>query len=50
MSATPYKKDFMAKMGENQAKIDEAQVKWLEALEKVVQVLKSFLGKKEAKW
>lgn len=50
MSATPYRKDFYAKLGGDQAKVDEAAGKWLEALEKQVFILKQFQAKKEAKW
>ncbi|KAL9128920.1 MAG: hypothetical protein Q9217_002510 [Psora testacea] len=50
MSATPYKKDFMAKMGEDQSQIDAEMEKWLGALEKQVGILKEFLSRKEAKW
>lgn len=50
MSATPYKADFMKKMGDNQQKIDEALGRWLGKLEEVVGVLKEWLGRKEAKW
>ena len=50
MSATPYRKDFYAKLGDNQAKVDEAAGKWLEALEKQVSILKQFQARKEAKW
>ncbi|KAL8845185.1 MAG: hypothetical protein Q9176_000353 [Flavoplaca citrina] len=49
MSATPYKKDFYVKMGnEEKAKVDMA--KWLDALEGQVKVLKEFQERKEAKW
>ncbi|KAL9041237.1 MAG: hypothetical protein Q9180_001413 [Flavoplaca navasiana] len=49
MSATPYKKDFYIKMGnEEKAKVDMA--KWLDALEGQVKVLKEFQDRKEAKW
>ncbi|KAF6220446.1 hypothetical protein HO133_002878 [Letharia lupina] len=50
MSATPYRKDFYAKLGDDQAKVDEAAGKWLEALEKQVSILKQFQARKEAKW
>ena len=50
MSATPYRKDFMAKMGESQSKIDAETEKWLGALERQVAILKEFQGRKEAKW
>ena len=50
MSATPYRKDFYAKLGDDQAKVDEAAGKWLQALEKQVSILKQFLARKDAKW
>ena len=50
MSATPYKKDFMAKMGESQSKIDAETEKWLAALERHVGILKEFQTRKEVKW
>ena len=50
MSATPYRKDFYAKLGDDPAKVDEATGKWLEALEKQVSILKHFQARKEAKW
>ncbi|KAL8915684.1 MAG: hypothetical protein Q9172_006765 [Xanthocarpia lactea] len=49
MSATPYKKDFYAKMGvEEKAKVELG--KWLDALEEQVKILKEFQERKEAKW
>ncbi|KAL8780536.1 MAG: hypothetical protein Q9213_006432 [Squamulea squamosa] len=49
MSATPYKKDFYVKLGdEEKAKADMG--KWLDALERQVRVLKDFQERKEAKW
>lgn len=50
MSATPYKKDFYAKMGDDQRKVNEALEKWLSALEKQVVILKRFQTTKDAKW
>ncbi|KAF1994501.1 glycolipid transfer protein-like protein HET-C2 [Amniculicola lignicola CBS 123094] len=50
MSATPYRKDFYAKLGDDQDKIAVELGKWLDALEKNVKVLKEFLDRKEAKW
>lgn len=50
MSATPYRKDFNAKMGDSEAKIDSDMGTWLEALERQVGILKTFQGRKEAKW
>lgn len=50
MSATPYRKDFFARLGGDQAKVEEVAGKWLAALGKQVDVLKQFQGRKEAKW
>ena len=50
MSATPYRKDFYAKLGEDEGKVNEAAGKWLEALERQVSILKQFQTKKEVKW
>jgi hypothetical protein len=50
MSATPYRKDFYAKLGGDQATIDAKLGEWLNALEKVVGVLKEFMARKEAQW
>ncbi|OCL02201.1 glycolipid transfer protein [Glonium stellatum] len=50
MSATPYRKDFYAKLGDDQAKVQTALTTWLEALEKDVAVLKEFMANKNAKW
>ena len=50
MSATPYRKDFYAKLGDDQEKVDSTKGVWLEALEGQVGILKEFLGRKEAKW
>jgi len=50
MSATPYRKDFFAKLGDNQKNVQEAAGKWLDALQKQVRILKQFQGRKEAKW
>ncbi|KAI4277988.1 MAG: hypothetical protein LQ337_001371, partial [Flavoplaca oasis] len=49
MSATPYKKDFYVKMG-NEEKLKVDMAKWLDALEGQVKVLKEFQERKEAKW
>ena len=49
MSATPYRKDFYAKLGPEE-KVDPQLKAWLEALETQVGVLKEFLGRKESKW
>ncbi|KAF1938673.1 glycolipid transfer protein [Clathrospora elynae] len=50
MSATPYRKDFYAKLGDDEGKVQVELEKWLSALEKCVQVLNQFLARKEAKW
>lgn len=50
MSATPYRKDFYSKLGNDQAKIDAALSKEMDALEKQVAILKAFQERKEAKW
>ena len=50
MSATPYKKDFYAKLAEDPAKGQEQLNTWLHALERQVTVLKTFQARKEAKW
>ncbi|KAL8830383.1 MAG: hypothetical protein Q9191_001460 [Dirinaria sp. TL-2023a] len=50
MSATPYKKDFYAKLAEDPAKGQEAMNSWLHALERQVTILKQFQATKEAKW
>jgi len=50
MSATPYKKDFYAKLAEDPVKGQEAMNTWLHALEGQVTILKQFQSRKEAKW
>jgi hypothetical protein len=50
MSATPYRKDFYKKLGDDDSKVQAELEKWLAALEKVVAVLNAFLARKEAKW
>ena len=50
MSATPYKKDFYAKLAEDPVKGQEQLNTWLHALERQVTVLKTFQARKEAKW
>lgn len=42
MSATPYRKDFYAKLGEDQKKVETEMENWLKALEKVVSILNDF--------
>ncbi|KAI9816289.1 MAG: hypothetical protein M1827_001891 [Pycnora praestabilis] len=50
MSATPYRKDFYVKLGDNQQKVESELRTWLEALGKQVVILKKFQESKEAKW
>lgn len=50
MSACPYRRDFYAKLGEDEARVAEELRVWLAALERILVVLKAFLERKEAKW
>jgi len=50
MSATPYRKDFYAKLGDDQGQVKREMEAWLKALEVQVVILKAFLATKEAKW
>ncbi|KAL9120756.1 MAG: hypothetical protein Q9187_002690 [Circinaria calcarea] len=50
MSATPYRKDFYAKLDNDPIKGRQELEIWLSALEERVSILKQFLGRKEAKW
>lgn len=50
MSATPYRKDFYAKLGSDQSKVSSELGDWLGALEKNLTILKEFLARKEAQW
>ena len=50
MSATPYRKDFYAKIANDPAKGSQEMEVWLDALETRVSILKQFLATKEAKW
>ncbi|OJD34461.1 glycolipid transfer protein het-c2 [Diplodia corticola] len=50
MSATPYRKDFYAKLGDDEAKVQQQLEAWLAALERIVTIIKTFQEKKEAKW
>jgi hypothetical protein len=49
MSATPYRKDFYAKLGEDEKLCQQALDKWLNALEQQVSVLKQDLSQKGIK-
>ncbi|KAK9460254.1 glycolipid transfer protein domain-containing protein [Lipomyces oligophaga] len=42
MKATPYRKDFYAKLGEDQALVKEQLLEWLAALEEIVKLIKEF--------
>lgn len=50
MSATPYRKDFYAKLGDDQDRVKKELEEWLQALQRRVAILNEFLGRKEAKW
>lgn len=53
MSATPYRKDFAAKMAgdsSNISKAEEDMKVWVAALEERVGILQEFLASNEAKW
>lgn len=50
MSACPYRKDFYVKLGDDEAKVHAELKEYLEALEKIVAILKEFMASKEAKW
>ncbi|KAF1912743.1 glycolipid transfer protein domain-containing protein [Ampelomyces quisqualis] len=50
MSATPYRKAFYKKLGEDETKVQTELEKWLKGLEQDIAILNQFLAKKEAKW
>jgi hypothetical protein len=50
MSATPYRKDFYSKLGDDDSKVQAELEQWLAALEKLLAILNAFLARKEAKW
>ncbi|PHH85041.1 hypothetical protein CDD83_991 [Cordyceps sp. RAO-2017] len=50
MSACPYRKDFYAKLGSDEAKVQTDLREYLAALDKTVGILKAFLNSPEAKW
>ena len=50
MSATPYRKDFYAKLGADVEKVAAELRIWLASLQKIIAILKGFLERKEAKW
>ena len=50
MSATPYRKDFYAKLAADPVVGKGELETWLVALEERVLILKEFLARKETKW
>lgn len=50
MSATPYRKAFYEKLGEDTSKIESQMETEVAALEKAVSILKEFMARKEAQW
>ncbi|KAK4999740.1 hypothetical protein LTR66_001284 [Elasticomyces elasticus] len=50
MSATPYRKDFYAKLGDDQERVQKELRAWLGALETVIEALNRFMASKAAKW
>ncbi|KAF3491020.1 uncharacterized protein GIQ15_00537 [Arthroderma uncinatum] len=50
MSATPYRKDFYAKLGKDESQTRAAMTAEIAALEKAVDILNKFLKRKEAQW
>ncbi|MCJ1403773.1 hypothetical protein MMC11_006996 [Xylographa trunciseda] len=50
MSATPYRKDFYAKLDDDPVQGKKEMEKWLDALEERVTILKGFVGSQAAKW
>jgi Glycolipid transfer protein (GLTP) len=49
MSATPYRKDFYGKLGEDQEQVKAKMEVWLSALEKRVVILKDFQSRPDVK-
>lgn len=50
MSATPYRKDFYAKLGDDQDRVNKELDAWLKGLQFRVDIIKEFMARKEAKW
>ena len=50
MSATPYRKDFYKKLGDDDAKVSISLEKEVKALKRVVEILKQFQERREAQW
>ena len=49
MSACPYRKDFYAKLGADQDKVNAQLKEYLASLENIVNILKTFLDSKGIK-
>jgi hypothetical protein len=50
MSATPYRKDFYSKLGDDEERVKKELEAWLQALQKRVGILKEFVGRKDNQW
>lgn len=50
MGATPYRKDFYAKLGSDEAKVQADLAVYLKALREQVAIIQQFLATPEAKW
>jgi hypothetical protein len=50
MSACPYRKDFYAKLGGDEAQVQGDLRTYLASLDKIVAILKGFLESPDAKW
>ena len=50
MSATPYRKDFYPKLGDDQERVTKELDLSLQGLERRVKILNEFMGRKEAQW
>ena len=50
MSTAPHRKDFYAKLGDDQANVEEQGRTWLDAVVALVGIIKEFLERKENQW
>lgn len=50
MSATPYRKDFYSKLGDDQERVEQQGKEWLKALRELVDIIKEFMAKPEYQW
>lgn len=50
MGATPYRKDFYAKLGSDEAKVQGDLAVYLKSLKEIVVILQEFLASPDAKW